>query len=928
MNSITHPRWIFLVNTFPVSLLAVKIIKDFSLINTLLSQESKQQWLFFASGLLIYALFHLTGGIIFLLKRKRVPLWFAVSGLCLSVSLLFWYVMHMSELIPFNVPQWMIPGDRYIYTGTFLMPTACWFLVHIVVSLTPVQNIKNGIVSFVCSLLIPLGFYLFFTVLAPSYTAINNRFLELSLLVLFICFSVLFLFLLLRSLYILIISRFQFSESPIWKLIISVVLPLTGLLVNNHFFTDSEGVFGNFSSQWFYFLTLVNGLILSLPRKGCNKYRGGLFLLTTATLPFTLYFFIVFLPYLPFAVPALIFFGTGFLVLAPAFLMVLHAYTFYNDFRWFKEQYSIKRVALLSLFSFLIIPLTLTGVFLSHRSTLHRALNYIYRPVYNETPPSINADALLQALDTTDNLDHTDTFLFKRELPYISNLYRQIVFDGLTLSRKKKRELRHVFGGISKKVHTIPEFTDRSVKISDIMINSTWDEEKEAWISKVDLELANTDNSNLSEYHTVLNLPEGCFISNYYLDVEGIRKYGILSEKKSAMWIYNQVRTRERRDPGILYYLSGNSVRFAVFPFRAYEKRNTGIEFIHKEPVVLNWDNREILLGKESEGIHHLSGKNGPFYYISSQEKSSLPRVKREPYYHFLVDTSLNARDTYGRYREKIQSLIDKNHISASGARVSFVNSSISTYAFDNEFQNLLQKQKFTGGFFLDRAIKETLFNSWYNMDSTYPIIVVVTEDMSRSVILDNFRDFSMAFPESPLFYRVLEKGELNVHLLTDNPGKKRDLKPEFHNQVLAWSFEGAVKSYIPDSEKPSVVILDKKSLKTAEINLNKDWQGALFLRGSWLLHNFYPSEESWRDNLRISFTTGIMTPLTSWIVVENEAQETALIRKQKSVLKGKEFMDTEAAPLEMSEPVVLPAILFFIFLLWKRKRTLKKTIY
>jgi hypothetical protein len=41
-------------------------------------------------------------------------------------------------------------------------------------------------------------------------------------------------------------------------------------------------------------------------------------------LPFSLYFFFVFLPYTPLSILAIIVFGVGFLVLAPIFLVVLH----------------------------------------------------------------------------------------------------------------------------------------------------------------------------------------------------------------------------------------------------------------------------------------------------------------------------------------------------------------------------------------------------------------------------------------------------------------------------------------------------------------------------------------------------------------------------------------------------------------------------
>jgi hypothetical protein len=50
------------------------------------------------------------------------------------------------------------------------------------------------------------------------------------------------------------------------------------------------------------------------------------------------------------------------------------------------------------------------------------------------------------------------------------------------------------------------------------------------------------------------------------------------------------------------------------------------------------------------------------------------------------------------------------------------------------------------------------------------------------------------------------------------------------------------------------------------------------------------------------SFKTKIMTPLTSYIVVENEAQEKVLLEKQKQILSTKKQLDLGGAT-QMSEP-------------------------
>src|SRR5690606_27434010 len=118
------------------------------------------------------------------------------------------------------------------------------------------------------------------------------------------------------------------------------------------------------------------------------------------------------------------------------------------------------------------------------------------------------------------------------------------------------------------------------------------------WESQVALEMQNPSD-RWEEYSTQFRLPAGSWVSDYYLYLGDVKEPGLLVERKSALWVYDQI-TSARKDPGLLRYLSNGELELRVFPFTGKQSRKTGFTLIHKKPFTLSIDGQELPLGEET----------------------------------------------------------------------------------------------------------------------------------------------------------------------------------------------------------------------------------------------------------------------------------------------------------------------------------------
>ncbi|MCL1937349.1 MAG: MSEP-CTERM sorting domain-containing protein [Candidatus Azobacteroides sp.] len=925
MRNLLNPKWLFIINTLPIAALFVIFFGQFSIIKTLLDEDNIRLWKLFGLLLGTLGLLNFVYAVNQTFRKQNVSVFYAIIALFCYISFIYLYGYHLDGIIPSSVPRWMMSGNIFLYVGTFLMPTLAYSLFVLVSHLTPETKEHKAWVNFLIAIAIPVTCYLFYQIILPLWKPFIWDFNLHVLLILIIVISLVFLFFVVRSIFILaskkeaVWQKYQLA----WKIPVAIVLPLLGLLVNNGilFIHFDAGIFGNFNNRWFYALAIINGIFLCLPNLDNKLYRLFLFIGRSITFSYTFYFFLVFLPFLPLSIIAIIACGIGFLMLAPLALFVVHIHELSKDFAFLKSEFPKKLIIGIIAIGFLVIPSCITAIYLQDKSILNKTLEYVYSPDYSKKYV-LDKTSLQNTLNIVKEHKERNDFRWNAQIPYLSSYFNWLVLNNLTLSDAKINGIERIFFGKSSFEMQPEDISNKDVNIAHISTASVYDFSQKAWKSWVDLELTNkSGNAWPAEYAANIDLPEGCWISDYYLFVGDKKEQGILAEKKSAVWVFAQIRN-EKKDPGILYYLTGNKVAFRVFPFAEGEVRKTGIEFLHKEPVKLTIDNNIVELGNAEETINE-SIETENVVYVSAQQKQTLRSVQRKPYFHFLVDVS-EGKNTYSNdFINRMEQILEANKALSENAQISFVNSYIHTFPMDSDWKQHYQSQIFEGAFYLDRAVKTAFFQA-YNAKS-YPIIVVVTDDIHDAVLDQDFSDFKFAFPESNLFFKLNEDGTLEAHSLVNNPIKPLIDQTEysFYEPVLEYRADDNFLAYLPDNQEPSIVLKkDVFETNPSEIK-EKNWQSALTMQAQWMSQILHPetSGKEWLHLVKCSFISKVMSPVTSYLVVENEAQKAILKKKQEQVLSTNKSLDLGEDTQRMSEPSLWILILLFGLTGWYRKK-------
>ncbi len=907
------------------------------------------------------------------LRKRPAGYVLCTLGLLLHSGYLWLFFVRFSEVWPAAVAPWMLPETEIVYYQfALIMPALFYFGFRLACFEAPVRRSTDTALSLAAFVLVPLAWFLLFQLIRLVCRNWSpHRFPETLAIVFFTVSTVFVLMAFLR----LLLLIYNWLQEKAWSrlavpLAAGLLAPLGGLILNRYIPFPCD-----FQSTGVYVLTVINGLVLLIPSPPLSA--GGataLWLLRSALYPFSLYFFVVFLPFMPLSLLAMLACGAGFLILAPTLLFVIHTQTLLAEGAAVAARWG--RTLTITAFSLclLLIPLGFTLRAVADRTALHRAMTVAFSPDYASGRTGLNRPATQRALahlrDMKDGI----------YLPFLSDYYNALVFNGMVLPDDKMQTLHRMFFGADapkpgkggewsllmaprarsrgwRGARTTPS---RTIQFQDLTVeeNQTNDLVRASLL----LTLKNQGPAD-SEFVTDIVLPDGVLVSGYWLDVAGQRKPGRIVEKKTAQWVYHMIRDFTRRDPGLLLFKTETQLTLNVYPFGAGETRTTGFDLLFPRGLHprVRIGERDVNLGaipdETASGPLAASQPEGRVQVIlSGAALRTLPTVTREPYLHFIVDRSAGATNAASDLAAELASLAATLGGASSACRITFANyeweditpALVPLTALRDTVSRAGDLLPCRGGFCYDRVIAHALLQAQQEGGGRapgdalrVPLFVVVMAKGTVPLSTVDLAAFQRLVPDLPFYY--LQNGHDTSRVSFTGDSTRLPATNGAPHPVVLFQSEGRFAACLTDSDvslvslpgsTESLQVFDPATRGFVPLPGVRILEDSVYTRGLALWDSY--RETVWapdildarlKELVADSRLTGIIIPLTSYMVVENTAQEKTLAQKEKQslgthhALEFEENQPTQAMP-EPGTVWLLPVSLLLLF--WHARRQRK----
>lgn len=721
--------------------------------------------------------------------------------------------------------------------------------------------------------------------------------------------------------------------------VLAVALPLGGLMLNAKIPFPVD-----FQIPILYGLAVANGLLLCLPNFAHPLAHRAVWLLQCASFPFTLYFFAVFLPWLPLMPLAIFFVGLGVLMAVPSALFLLHGYRLLDGWRAEIRDGSRWVPAVLGALAFSAGPAFVTGRILADRAALHAGLDFLTYPDYAKDTtfpgdPRALRSALLRMRD----------FKAGNYLPYYSEFYNALAFDRLVLPKARIEETWKTFANgpmpaAREGSFSAPMFSNRGRSAQEVLEGPVGARPSSRAVlaslrtetsfpgagtvrARVRLTVQNP-TAETTEFFAPIHVPDGVFITGLRLTIGAEDVPARLFEQRAAEWVYQKI-TEARpvpRDPAILRFVGPNQADLRIYPVDARGTRTAEIEFTYPDNLApaIAIDGQALSLPAPTNSFARTTSREGRVgAWIPRAVLEGFPPLAREPEPHLVLDVS---HDSDLREPEKLRAALEHALAlfpRASSARVFFANYNFTSYRDGAAIPvaelacldpaAFAPAASFAGGFLEIRAVKSALAHAARADDASrsrfYPAVVIVRGSASPPVKADDahLAEFARLAPDAASYWRVAsaartpEQVPLNaratpaVHL--GRLGTRSFVVPAGEDAFLSSEGTDASLAVWNDSrqafEKIPAQPADRLATSAAAWNLATNRILSPSDAGPAALSRLV-------DRAR---TAGTLVPGTALMVVENSAQWKMLERTEKKALGGHDALSLSEAPPTVPEP-------------------------
>jgi hypothetical protein len=890
---------------------------------------------------------------------SRVPASASAGLMLVNVIYFFIYLNLAQKLVPWSLDRWIInQEDLIVSQATFMMPGIFYGVTRLACARFTIDKERLPVFIIGAILLLPL-------LLLGTALFAGNIFTPWSLVpyFTFTAFVLFFMYVFISR----VLEAYQSLavkgalENSILRILLAASGPALVSLLNKvfHLWTGAEGIV-------LFILVSLNAVVMILPPCRKPELKGWGLFLRSVTFPVSFYFFLFVLPYLPIGVLAILLLGFGFLVWIPVVIFLVHMKALAEDWKAAVSSLGLRKSAMFLGAGLLALPLFFGVQAVKDKIVLKKAVQFVYS---SEARGDLTFDGSAQ--DVARTMRALQQFKEGDGFPYLSDMYNAIVFEGMVLSDEKIRHMYRLFSGedlpriyggslwgrrSSRRNFTPGSAPDeRDVNIvsenmatlsplpgmrqSTLSLSVAWPEKKDQKDIK---EPRSWQDGRPREFYQVIDLPPGVLISGFRLKVGEDMVPGRIFEKKTALWVYEQIKNT-RKDPGLLVYQSPTRVELKVFPVEAHETRQVEIDFLYPDHFYpsIKLNDREVAILTPVAGVSPAGVIGASLMALPEGVIRQLPAMERKPYYHFIVDRSLQASLPLETYGELIRKLAVKN---PEITKVKFTAANFETQSLTprsvglndaGQWQKALERMSLPlqGSLDLQRVLQSELLaykeQCLDQVDSgcwqEYPFFIVLTgapqNVLPFSERLDPLRRY---VPEVNKYYIVsLQKGD-EPRLLWGASEKATSAKVVLLRQGQHMAVVSSqARGYYDQVEGARVEVFDPatgvfKSLDDLRpLGDNPVYEQGLKLmrrnEAAWISLRLMDKDKRWL--VEQSRQLGILAPATAYMVVERDAQFRGLEDKEREKMRASDAFDL-GENVEPQNAVNSPApswLLFFV---------------